>query len=573
MWRKLLAILPLLWAGGFTTAYGPLPEIDKNRDSRWNTTHEPVIPEGGSLPIGPQNIYPERDASNTSTHRPVILEGGGFPLPLSLASINVEEDGSVVIPTHVQEYLKALPVNKITNPEEPVPAMCGTYYLSAGEGMVVTTPYYTKNYVNNFKCRWIFVSRDSDELSFHCEVFKLDKKGKDYLGVRHNERAKEKKYRKNNKPSIASTVGGVLRLRFSSNSKDSSKGFKCTVAHLGVPTTTTTTTTTSTTTTSTTTTTTPSLQLSHPLCGLSNTRIVNGAETAINAYPWMVWTYMQWSKPKRWCGGTIIHELWVLTANCPLQAQGGQKNSILGQETGSGITPFYFTTELRKQAHNILSCFTRCEPGKQAHCNVLPILNDAQNNLYYPSSISVIVGAHQKDVPSASGGYIVEVDTRLIFLHPKYQMPYDIALYKLKTPLTFSHRVAPICLAPRGWKTNTFQGVPVFLAGWGKTETGTLADKLRFYNTVGYNFTLCRALYGSWMGDTQMCTDGSARKHSCSGDSGGPVMYREGSRVYQVGVISFGSSSECNDQFPDGQVKVAAFIDWFESITGIIFNI
>ncbi|XP_064087395.1 chymotrypsin-like elastase family member 2A [Macrobrachium nipponense] len=333
--------------------------------------------------------------------------------------------------------------------------------------------------------------------------------------------AKEKKYRKNNKPSIASTVGGVLRLRFSSNSKDSSKGFKCTVAHLGVPTTTTTTTSTTTTTTSTTTTTTPSLQLSHPLCGLSNARIVNGAETAPNAYPWMVWTYMQWSNGlKRWCGGTIIHEFWVLTA---------------------------------------------------AHCPYR--MNDAQTNLYYPSSISVIVGAHQKDVPSATGGYVVEVDTRLIFLHPKYQMPYDIALYKLKTPLTFSHRVAPICLARREWKTNTFQGVPVFLAGWGKTETGTLADKLRFYNTVGYNFTLCRALYGSWMGDTQMCTDGSARKHSCSGDSGGPVMYREGSRVYQVGVISFGSSSECNDQFPDGQVKVAAFIDWFESIMGVVFNI
>ena len=43
----------------------------------------------------------------------------------------------------------------------------------------------------------------------------------------------------------------------------------------------------------------------------------------------------------------------------------------------------------------------------------------------------------------------------------------------------------------------------------------------------------------------------------------------ETGRMIQVGVISFGSASgKCRDTSPDGHVRVAAFIPWFEQVTG-----
>nr|XP_027218009.1 phenoloxidase-activating factor 1-like [Penaeus vannamei] len=99
-------------------------------------------------------------------------------------------------------------------------------------------------------------------------------------------------------------------------------------------------------------------------------------------------------------------------------------------------------------------------------------------------------------------------------------------------------------------------GKEVTLSGWGKTETGSLSSSLREYDTVGYSLPDCISFYGSWMRPTQMCTDGAQRKHTCSGDSGGPVMRIENGKVFQVGVISFGASADCKDQSPDGQMEV-----------------
>ncbi|XP_042886121.1 brachyurin-like [Penaeus japonicus] len=235
----------------------------------------------------------------------------------------------------------------------------------------------------------------------------------------------------------------------------------------------------------------------------------------------MVWLTLYWSNGSaRRCGGTIIHEQWILTA---------------------------------------------------AHCPFR--LNGDQTALFNPNRITVTVGAHLHARPEDHGGYDVEVDVSNIHMHPQYRLPYDIALLKLVTPLTLSTSVRPVCLAPRAWVDDDLAGKGVTLSGWGKTESGGLSSYLREYNTVGYSFTDCASFYGSWMRPTQMCTDGTARKHTCSGDSGGPVIRIENGKAFQVGVISFGASADCKDQSPDGQVRVSAFIDWFESITGLTFPI
>lgn len=481
------------------------------------------------------------DATNNvnTTHKPYIPEGSGFPLRVSgsesLSALTIGDDGRVVVPQAKEEVLqRLLPVARTSCPSNDVPVMCGRYELSPGQSLAVATPYYPNDYPNRFSCTWTFRTSTDSEIAFSCSDFVLDRAGKDFLAVTRVSGQTPKRYKKTNRPRVT-TSGGVLILTFRSNKRITAKGFNCLVTDLAVPTTTTTTTTTSTTTTTTTTTTTPPttttttttttteapLPLSHPSCGVQNTRVVNGDQTEENEYPWMVWLTLSWNNEgSRRCGGTIIHEQWILTA---------------------------------------------------AHCPFR--LNSAQNALNPPSRISVTVGAHYHAQPGTTGGYNVEVDVNNIHLHPQYRLPYDIALLKLVSPLTFSETVKPVCLAPRAWIDDDMAGKEVTLSGWGKTETGSLSSSLREYDTVGYSLPDCISFYGSWMRPTQMCTDGAQRKHTCSGDSGGPVMRIENGKVFQVGVISFGASADCKDQSPDGQVRVAAFIDWFESITGLTFSI
>ncbi|KAK4322428.1 hypothetical protein Pmani_003183 [Petrolisthes manimaculis] len=43
-------------------------------------------------------------------------------------------------------------------------------------------------------------------------------------------------------------------------------------------------------------------------------------------------------------------------------------------------------------------------------------------------------------------------------------------------------------------------------------------------------------------------------------------------RAVQVGVVSFGSNSECRSDSPDGQARVAALVDWIMELSGLTFD-
>ena len=61
----------------------------------------------------------------------------------------------------------------------------------------------------------------------------------------------------------------------------------------------------------------------------------------------------------------------------------------------------------------------------------------------------------------------------------------------------------------------------------------------------------------------------STGKESCSGDSGGPLFYRESQfskPYYQIGIVSFGLSQFCGkNKYPGFYTKVEAFLPWIES--------
>lgn len=62
--------------------------------------------------------------------------------------------------------------------------------------------------------------------------------------------------------------------------------------------------------------------------------------------------------------------------------------------------------------------------------------------------------------------------------------------------------------------------------------------------------------------------------HICvffQGDSGGPLVYQEDDGRYtEVGIVSFGHTSGCENGFPAGFTRVTSFLDWIQTNTDIV---
>ncbi|RXN32143.1 transmembrane protease serine 3-like protein [Labeo rohita] len=163
-----------------------------------------------------------------------------------------------------------------------------------------------------------------------------------------------------------------------------------------------------------------------------------------------------------------------------------------------------------------------------------------QNSSYLSFSQPVLwtVYAGITDQPlSGSGALSVEK----IIYHANYRpggQSYNIALIKLKLPLSFSDQVVPICLPSYG---KSFEdGQMCLISGWGATVDGGEASvSLHTAQVPLLSSTDCRRQgLTSW----NICTgfsEGSAG--TCQGDSGGPLAW-QGSGWTLVGVASWAES-------------------------------
>lgn len=80
-------------------------------------------------------------------------------------------------------------------------------------------------------------------------------------------------------------------------------------------------------------------------------------------------------------------------------------------------------------------------------------------------SMQVRVGSTYSD----NGGKIVDIETGKY--HEKFgnqNMDYDVAILKLKEPLTFESNIAPIKVADKNFVLE--QGTEATITGWGKTQ-------------------------------------------------------------------------------------------------------
>ncbi|XP_048644662.1 prothrombin isoform X7 [Marmota marmota marmota] len=154
-----------------------------------------------------------------------------------------------------------------------------------------------------------------------------------------------------------------------------------------------------------------------------------------------------------------------------------------------------------------------------------------------------------------------------IYIHPRYNwrenLDRDIALLKLKKPITFSDHIHPVCLPDKQTAASLLQaGYKGRVTGWGnlrETWTTTVSEVqpsvLQVVNLPIVERPICKASTRIRITDNMFCAgykpDEGKRGDACEGDSGGPFVMKSpfNNRWYQMGIVSWGEGCDRNGKY------------------------
>uniref|UniRef100_A0A671M026 Coagulation factor IX n=1 Tax=Sinocyclocheilus anshuiensis TaxID=1608454 RepID=A0A671M026_9TELE len=248
-----------------------------------------------------------------------------------------------------------------------------------------------------------------------------------------------------------------------------------------------------------------------PTVSAPKSRIVGGNPALPGEIPWQV-ALVARSTHQIFCGGSILNQLWVITA---------------------------------------------------AHCLV-----GTQNASFY-----IRVGEH--DVSKTEGTEQNLNVTRFIS-HPRYDSKvslynHDIALLRLRNPIQFTLTVRPICLGPMLFSNSLLQsGSLATVSGWGRLRfQGRSAVNLQKVELPYVDRTVCKESSSDPVTYFMFCAGYSdSPKDACQGDSGGPHAMRYKNTWFLTGIISWGE--ECAKKGKYGvYTQVGNYYRWIQHVMGV----
>ncbi|XP_012661139.1 mastin-like [Otolemur garnettii] len=252
----------------------------------------------------------------------------------------------------------------------------------------------------------------------------------------------------------------------------------------------------------------------NPGSGRELVDIVGGCDVMARRYPWQVSLRFYSMKSGLWehfCGGSLVHPQWVLTAAHCVEPE---ELEVCAFRVQVGQLKLYDHDQLTKVAQ---------------------IIRHPQYN----------------DSLSAAGGA-------------------DVALLELEAPVMLSEHVYPVSLPPASLRVRS--GKICWVTGWGDIVDRTPLPppfKLQEVAVPIVGNEECNQQYKSYFNDSDseeiikedMLCAGREDRDSCQGDSGGPLVCRWNCSWVQVGVVSWGILCGHRD-FPGVYARVTSYMSW-----------
>ncbi|XP_044727947.1 transmembrane protease serine 9-like [Chrysoperla carnea] len=180
------------------------------------------------------------------------------------------------------------------------------------------------------------------------------------------------------------------------------------------------------------------------------------------------------------------------------------------------------------------------------------------------SKIRIILGDHDQTVTTEAPAKMRAVSA--VIRHRNFDTNtynHDIALLKLRKPITFTKNIRPICLPPPDREPSGYEGTVV---GWGRTsEGGMLPGIVREVQVPIWTQAQCKAMkYRASRITANMLCAGKGKMDSCQGDSGGPLLINIDGRYEIVGIVSWGVGCG-RPGYPGVYTRLTRYLSWVEN--------